>query len=95
MLPGNASVICHRRTRVHRKPTGLERLSYLAAAVVFLLACVAFHIAPAVAAVKLGMPAQHSVAAAATALMVVAAARPTRKIFRTIARHTVAGLHTR
>jgi hypothetical protein len=90
-LAAMVSVICQRRIRVHRKPTGRERLLYLAAAVAFLVACVAFQIAAAVAAVKLGMPAHHTVAAAATALTVVATARPARNTFRAVARQAVAG----
>jgi hypothetical protein len=90
-LGAMASVICQRRTRVHRKPTGQERLFYLAAAIAFLVACVVFQIAAAVAAVKLGMPANHTVAAAATALTVVAVARPAGKVVKAVARHAVAG----
>lgn len=90
-LAAMVSVICQRRIRVHRRPTGRERLLYVAAAVVFLVACVAFQIAAAVAAVKLGMPAHHTVAAAATALTVVATAGPARKTFKAVARHAVAG----
>lgn len=94
-LAAMVSVICQRRVRVHRKPTGLELLAYLAAAIVFLVICVAFQIAAAVAAVKLGMPAHHTVAAAATALTVVATARPARKVFKAVARRAVAGTKSR
>ena len=90
-LAAMLSVICERRARVHRKPTGPELLYYLAAAIVFLMACVAFQIAAAVSAVKLGMPAHHTVAAAATALTVVATARPARKVFKAVARRAIAG----
>lgn len=89
------AVICQRRARVHRKATGLELLYYLAAAIVFLVACIAFQIAAAVAAVKLGLPAHHTVAAAATALTFVATARPARKVFRAAARRAVAGTNRR
>src|SRR3954470_17997422 len=96
--PGLAAVvscICQRRARVHRKPTGLEQLYYLAAALVFLLACVACQVAAAVAALGLGMPAHHTVAAAATALTVVATAGPARKVFRAVARQAVTGPKSR
>ncbi|GIH14749.1 hypothetical protein [Rugosimonospora africana] len=90
---GLAAMVCvswQRQARVHRRPTGLEQLYYLGAGIVFLVACVAFQVAAAVAAVKLGMPAHHTVAAAATALMVVATAYPARKALRAVARHAVA-----
>ena len=90
-LAAMVSAICQRRVRVHRKPTGLELLYYLAASIVFLVACVAFQLAAAVSAWKLGMPAHHTVAAAATALTVVATARPARKVFKAVARRAIAG----
>ncbi len=90
-LAAVVSFVSRRRVRVHRKLTGLEILYYAAATVVFLVTIVAFQIAAAVAAWKLGMPAQHTVAAAATALTVVATVRPARKIFKAVARHAVAG----
>jgi hypothetical protein len=83
--------VCRRGIRVHRRPTGPERLSHLAAAIVFLVACVAFQTAGAVAAVALGMPAHHTVAAAATALAVVATAGPVRRVFKAVARRAAAG----
>lgn len=43
---------------------------------------------------QLGMPSHHTVAAAATALKVVAAARPARKIFKAVARRAVTGTKT-
>jgi hypothetical protein len=89
------SVICRRRVRVHRKPTGLEILCCVAAAIVLLVVCTAFQIAAAVAAVELGMPAHHTVAAAATALTIVATTRPTRKVFRAVARRAVAETNNR
>ncbi|MCM2576927.1 hypothetical protein [Streptomyces meridianus] len=90
-LAAAVSWVWQRRARVHRKPTGLELLYYLAAAIVFLAACVAFQVAAAVAALKLGMPAHHTVAAAATALAVVATARPARKVLKAVARRAVTG----
>lgn len=84
------SVSWQRRARVHRKPTGLELLYYLVAAIVFLLVYVAFQVAAVVLAWKFGLPAQHTFAAAATAVMVVLTARPARKVFARVARHAVA-----
>ncbi|WP_052371709.1 hypothetical protein [Amycolatopsis taiwanensis] len=94
-LIATVSAIWQRRARVHRKPTGLELLYHLAAAIVFLVACVAFQVAAVVFAWKFGLPAQHTFAAAMTALMVVATARPARKVFRAVARHAVAGSKSR
>jgi hypothetical protein len=90
-LAAMVSATCRRRVRVQRKPSGLELLFYLGAAIVFLVACVAFQVAAAVSAWKLGMPAQHTVAAAATALAIVVTARPGRRVFKAVARRAVAG----
>ena len=60
-------------------------------AAVFLVACVALHIAAVVLAWKLGMLAHHMVAAAGTALVVVATARTAREVFKAVACRAAAG----
>ena len=93
-----AAMVCYlwqRQARVHRKPTGLEQLYCLVAGIVFLMACVAFQIAAAVATLKFGMPAHHTVAAAAAALTFVATAGPARKAFKAVTRQAVAGAKSR
>ncbi|MCR6489879.1 hypothetical protein M8542_44415 [Amycolatopsis sp. OK19-0408] len=75
-----------RQARVHRKPTGPELLWYFAAGAVLLVLCVAFQIAAAVLALSVDLPAQHTIAAAATALATAALAGPGRRTFRAVVR---------
>ena len=83
-----AALLVQRRARVRRRLTSAELWWYLAAAAVFLVLCVAFQIAAAVVAVTAGLPAQHTIGAAATALTLAALVPPGRASFRAVARRT-------
>lgn len=84
-------LVQQRRASVHRRPTGLESLFCAVASMGIIVAYVAFQIAAVVATWKLGLPAHHTVAAAATALTIVATAGPARRVFRAVVRHGVVG----
>ncbi|GAB3569544.1 hypothetical protein GCM10027445_21560 [Amycolatopsis endophytica] len=84
-----AALRMRRGARVHRRLTGPERRWYLAAAVVFLVLCVGFQVAAAVLAVTTGLPAHHTIGAAATALTLAALVPAGRARFRAVARASV------
>ncbi|MFJ3876736.1 hypothetical protein ACIPW5_04675 [Streptomyces sp. NPDC090077] len=82
VLAGNAlamggSYVHQRRATVRRRTTGREVLGYAVASVVTLV----FFWAVAIAAYFAGLPARHTVAAAVTALAVVAASYAFRPAF--------------
>lgn len=76
-----------RRASIRRKPTGPELLFHVAGAAGLIAAYVAFSIAAVVAHLRFGMPAPHTVAAAALALTTLACARPARRALQSIIRH--------
>ncbi|MFB9690524.1 hypothetical protein [Amycolatopsis plumensis] len=81
-----AALLAHRDARVRRRLAGAELGWSLAAAAGFLVLCVAFQVAAAVLAVTAGLPAHHTLGAAATALTMVALVSPLRAGFRAVVR---------
>lgn len=79
-------VVHQQRAPVRRRPTGPELLFYAGMSAALIVAYVAFSIAAAVAALKFGLPASHTVAAAALALTTLASVKPARRVFASIAR---------
>ncbi|HEY7488479.1 MAG TPA: hypothetical protein VH912_28815 [Streptosporangiaceae bacterium] len=74
-------LVQQRRAPVSRRPTGLELLVCAAMSVGLLLLYVAFSIVAAIAHQKLGLPAHHTVAAAAITLTTVAAWGRVSRVF--------------
>ena len=79
-------VVHQQRAPVRRKPTGPELLFYAGMSAALIVAYVAFSIAAVVAALKFGLPASHTVAAAALALTTLACVKPARRVFASIVR---------
>jgi hypothetical protein len=83
-------LVYRRRAAVRMAPTGLELLYCAAMSVGIIVAYVAFQIAAVLAALRLGLPAHHTVAAAATALLIVATAGLARRGYQAAVRQGVA-----
>ncbi|MGA8113670.1 MAG: hypothetical protein WCA46_08415 [Actinocatenispora sp.] len=90
VLALTVGAVSYRQARVRRRRTALEQLYHAAWVILFLVICVVFQLAAALAAVKLGIPAHHTIGAAATALTLVAIARPCAAVLKALARNAVA-----
>ncbi|TDC92949.1 hypothetical protein [Actinomadura sp. 7K507] len=77
-----------RRAPVRRKLTAPEVMFQVAMGVALIGAFIAFSIAASLGAFEFGLPIQHTIAAAALALTVVAVSVPVRRVYDSIVRHS-------
>ncbi|WP_176611519.1 hypothetical protein [Actinomadura sp. WMMB 499] len=87
LLVGGA-VMQRRRAAVRRKANAAEGMYVFGAAAALIAAYVAFNIVASLGVLSFGLPAPRTFAAAALALLFLAVAGPSRRLFGTLVRRT-------